>query len=58
MAGQQTLNLYVEVRLLCPQPERLTGMVSLFFMLIWPLISFDSVKFLNSCLITAEISSS
>ena len=21
MAGQQTLNLYVEVRLLCPQPD-------------------------------------
>ncbi len=23
MAGQQTLNLYVEVRLLCPQPEQI-----------------------------------
>ena len=23
MAGQQTLNLYVEVRLLCPQPEHI-----------------------------------
>ena len=27
MAGQQTLNLYVEVRLLCPQPEQIKGTV-------------------------------
>lgn len=38
MAGQQTLNLYVEVRLLCPQPERLTGMVNLFFLCLHGLL--------------------
>ncbi len=28
MAGQQTLNLYVEVRLLCPQPEHIERTVT------------------------------
>ncbi len=46
MAGQQTLNLYVEVRLLCPQPERLTEMVSLFF-LRWKSFELDASFFLN-----------